>query len=177
MKTLIFSTIVLLSASFSVKADYNKFNNNFTTVHDSAKQSSLPQLLTLYFELKDALVNSDPAMASTHAALLLKAIDGVDIGSLSESERKTFVSLQPKLAYDARHISEVQKIDHQREHFASLSLNMYTLAKVAKLSNKPVYQEYCPMKKTYWLSSETAIKNPYFGKQMLTCGSVTNTIK
>jgi hypothetical protein len=33
------------------------------------------------------------------------------------------------------------------------------------------------MKKMYWLSSEAAIKNPYYGKMMLTCGSVTETIK
>jgi len=55
--------------------------------------------------------------------------------------------LQNKLSYDARHIAEVQKIDHQREHFASLSLNMYSLAKSVRLSNQPVYEDYCPMKK------------------------------
>jgi hypothetical protein len=29
----------------------------------------------------------------------------------------------------------------------------------------------------YWLSSEAVIKNPYYGKAMLTCGKVTETIK
>jgi uncharacterized protein DUF3347 len=122
-------------------------------------------------------VNSDPAAASTKAGLLLNSINGVDKSSLSVTEREIFVTLQDKLSFDARHISEVQKIDHQREHFASLSLNMYKLAKAVRLSVQPVYQEYCPMKKSYWLSNEPEIKNPYFGKQMLTCGSITNTIK
>jgi hypothetical protein len=33
------------------------------------------------------------------------------------------------------------------------------------------------MKKASWLSSEAAIKNPYFGSAMLTCGKVTATLK
>ncbi|HEY4936494.1 MAG TPA: DUF3347 domain-containing protein [Puia sp.] len=78
--------------------------------------------------------------------------------------------------HQTRHIAEVQKIDHQREHFASLSLNMYTLAKSVRLSSQPVYQDYCPMKKAYWLSAEKEIRNPYYGNQMLSCGSITNTL-
>jgi len=33
------------------------------------------------------------------------------------------------------------------------------------------------MKKTYWLSNEAAIKNPYYGNAMLNCGNVTDTMK
>jgi len=55
---------------------------------------------------------------------LLNAINRVHTKTLSANERKAFLPLQNKLSYDARHIAEVQKIDHQREHFASLSLNM-----------------------------------------------------
>ncbi|RYF82932.1 MAG: DUF3347 domain-containing protein, partial [Chitinophagaceae bacterium] len=36
---------------------------------------------------------------------------------------------------------------------------------------------YCPMKKALWLSNEKAIKNPYYGSAMLTCGKVTETIE
>jgi Cu(I)/Ag(I) efflux system membrane fusion protein len=42
-----------------------------------------------------------------------------------------------------------------------------------------VYKEYCPMafdnKGAYWLSESEEIRNPYFGKSMLTCGEVTTT--
>jgi hypothetical protein len=33
------------------------------------------------------------------------------------------------------------------------------------------------MKKAYWLSPDKAIKNPYYGSAMLTCGKVTETIQ
>jgi len=140
-------------------------------------ESSLSQLLSLYYDVKNALVNSDAATASAKSGELLKAITSVDLSSLSLTERNAFTSLHYKLEYDARHISETKELSHQREHFASLSQNMYALAKVVKLSAQPAYEQYCPMKKAYWLSSEAAIKNPYYGNGMLICGEVKDTLK
>jgi hypothetical protein len=51
------------------------------------------------------------------------------------------------------------------------------IAKASKLATEPIYQQYCPMKKSNWLSSEKPIKNPYYGSSMLTCGQVVATIK
>ena len=116
-------------------------------------------------------------MAANKSGELLQAINEIDTKSLSEQERKIFTSLQYKLAYDARHISEVKELPHQREHFANLSLKMYALAKAINLSAEPVYEQYCPMKNAYWLSNEKAIKNPYYGNTMLTCGEVEDTLK
>lgn len=143
---------------------------------DSTKQSPLTPLLNDYYELKNALVKDDSGAAAAKAADFLKAVNGVDMKALSGKEHTTFMALQDKLSMDARHISEVKNLSHQREHFASLSLNMYTLAKASKLSDQAIYQDYCPMKKTYWLSNEAAIKNPYFGNEMLTCGQVKETL-
>ena len=43
------------------------------------------------------------------------------------------------------------------------------------------YLDHCPMandgKGANWLSREKNIKNPYYGKAMLTCGKVTETLK
>lgn len=52
---------------------------------------------------------------------------------------------------------------------------MSTLVQSAMLSAQPVYLDYCPMKKSYWLSSEKAIQNPYYGKEMPACGSIEKT--
>ena len=60
---------------------------------------------------------------------------------------------------------------------AFFSNNFYSLAKAVKLSTQTIYQDYCPMKKAFWLSEVPAIKNPYYGKAMLTCGKITETIK
>jgi hypothetical protein len=140
------------------------------------KPTALTPLLASYYDIKDALIKSNSADAAAQAEKFLKAVNGVDIKSLPAADMTAFTSLQEKLAFDARHMSESKDIAHQREHFANFSANFFKLAKAAKLTDKPVYYAYCPMKKSYWLSSEAGIKNPYFGSQMLTCGKVAETL-
>jgi hypothetical protein len=147
------------------------------TVAIHAQQPGLAPVLSGYYGVRDALVRDDAKTAAAAAGELLKAVNGVNMSSLPEKDHKTFMALQNKLAFDARHISESSDIGHQREHFANLSANMVLLAKQAQLSQQPIYEQYCPMKKAYWLSSETVIRNPYFGSSMISCGKVTNTLK
>ncbi|SFD49392.1 Protein of unknown function [Chitinophaga sp. CF118] len=167
MKTFILSAILFASISFSAKADYNT----------AAQETPLSSLLSLYYNIKNALVSSDANTAAVQAGEFVKAINGIDMKALSEADMNAFMPLKEKLSFDAEHISGTKEIGHQRDHFKSFSDNFYKLAKAVKLSDKPVYQDYCPMKKAYWLSSESAIKNPYYGSQMLTCGKINDTIK
>ena len=141
-----------------------------------AKTSSLAPLLTSYYDIKNALINSNSKDAATHAAEFLKAVNGVDLKTIPAADMTAFMALKEKLAFDARHISESNDIEHQREHFAVFSTNFFKLAKAVKVTDQAVYYTYCPMKKSYWLSADAAIKNPYFGSQMLTCGKVTETL-
>ena len=149
----------------------------FAALAVHAQHPTLAPLLTNYYGVKDALVKDDVKAASAAAAQLLAAVETADRSAIPAKDHTAFMDVEAKLAYDARHISESTEIAHQREHFASLSANMATLAKQAHLSDRPIYEDYCPMKKVYWLSSDTTIRNPYFGNSMLTCGKVTTTLK
>lgn len=66
------------------------------------------------------------------------------------------------------------KLEHQREHFAMLSKDINDLIKTFGTTQK-LYQDYCPIydegKSGYWISENKEIRNPYYGAQMLTCGS------
>lgn len=137
----------------------------------------LSALLTNYYSIKNALVAGDAVKTANSAADFAKAINQTDVSKLSATDQKAFKAVQPKLVSDAKLIADAKDIAKQREVFAAFSTNMITLAKSAKLSDKEVYVDYCPMKKTYWLSAEQPIKNPYYGSSMLTCGSVKETIK
>lgn len=145
--------------------------------NDKKTQSKLQPLLELYYGIKDALVNSDGAAAAVKASEYVKTLKAIDANALSAPEKKILVSLKDKLIFDAEHISETKDVAHQRDHFSDFSNNMYKLVKEAGIPDETVYQAYCPMKKTYWLSREKEIRNPYYGKQMLTCGKVTETLK
>lgn len=136
---------------------------------DSVDQQQLSKLLTSYLGIKDGLVASNAKVVANKAEEFIKTINGIDYKIISESNVKILLK-------DATHISEAKDVNKQREFFASLSVNVGVLAKSVKLSAQPVYQMYCPMKKTYWLSDEKAVKNPYYGSSMLTCGKVVETI-
>ncbi|NOT90748.1 DUF3347 domain-containing protein [Ferruginibacter sp.] len=126
-------------------------------------------LLTSYYNLKDALVSSNATAAAASSAAFVKALNDIDKETLKDESRNALLT-------DANAISLSKDLKLQREKFATLSTNMFALAKTVKLSADPVYQQYCPMKKASWLSDNKAIKNPYYGSAMLTCGSVKQTL-
>lgn len=136
---------------------------------DSTRQYQLPQLLSLYYNIKDALVAGNTTVASQKAEDFIKTANTIDYKIISEGNINALLK-------DATPISESKDIKKQRQHFANLSANMATLAKAVKFTSQPVYRAYCPMQKANWLSSSKEIKNPYYGNAMLTCGKIVETI-
>ena len=159
MKKVFFFVAIIFAASI---------NKSFA--QDSRQQSQLSQLLTQYYSIKDALVDGNGPNASASAEQFIKTLNSIDYKVISEGNINTLLK-------DATSISETKDIKKQRDQFANLSNNMAALAKAVKLSSKPIYQVYCPMKKANWLSYEQTIKNPYYGSAMLSCGEVVKTIQ
>ncbi|MES2456403.1 MAG: DUF3347 domain-containing protein [Bacteroidota bacterium] len=125
-------------------------------------------LLPNYYNLKDALVAGNTTLAATKAAELVEAVSGADEKTVDKTVKESLIK-------HAGLIAASKALKTQRENFAILSDELISLAKKVKLSDVPVYQMYCPMKKSNWLSSEKTVKNPYYGSAMLTCGKVTET--
>lgn len=166
-----------------VKEDHSAHNHNATIeVKQEVKQevNQLKAVYDNYFAVKDALVKTDGNVSSAKAKELLTAITTVKMEKLDAETHMVWMKIQKDLVLDAEHISETKDASHQRDHFISLSKNMYSLLKVSKYE-QPVYYQFCPMandgKGANWLSKENAVKNPYYGSQMLTCGKVVETIK
>lgn len=151
----------------------NTTSNTDTTtkaaVADGQTQQQFSQLLSSYLNIKNALVTGDATSAASNADLFLRTANTIDFKVISEGNLHI-------LSNDAGKISSTKDLKKQREYFANLSSNMASVAKAFKLSNKPVYIQYCPMKKVSWLSTEKQIRNPYYGSSMLTCGEVTETL-
>ncbi len=127
-------------------------------------------VISSYLGLKDALVAGDASVAEAKGKVLLAAIGRVPKTGLKSDEN----ALLSKIEFDSRHISEVDNISHQREHFASLSNNLYTFLKVVKVNNTVLYRQYCTMNKRYFLSESDKGKDPYMG--MANCSKVTKTL-
>jgi hypothetical protein len=145
--------------------------------NNSETSERLNELLTSYYGVKNALIAEDGVTASTKAGEFLKALAEVKVEKMSAKEQKTWEEYAEKIKFDAEHITETKEASHQRDHFNDLSNNLFAILKAFKVNTAEVYQQFCPMKKAYWLSESADIKNPYYGKKMLTCGKVTETLK
>ncbi|NBG66421.1 DUF3347 domain-containing protein [Acidiluteibacter ferrifornacis] len=152
-------TTTLYSCNNSQKSDEK--NKTEQSTIDAGQASGV---LDNYLKVKDALVQSDGSAASKAAGKLILSIpDGQD-------------ELMKKIRFDAQHIADTENVDHQRDHFNTLSDNIYAWVKESNVNDQKLYKQYCPMafnnEGAYWLSAEKEVNNPYFGDKMLHCGSV-----
>jgi hypothetical protein len=160
----------------AVSGESKMVMNDHTTVSENQETNQLQTVFDNYFLLKDALVKTDSKTASAKSKELLTSIEAVKMESLKMDVHMVWMKVLKDLIADAKSISEAQDIKKQRELFKSLSKNTYELIKVSK-PTEAIYYQYCPMQDANWLSKENAVKNPYYGSQMLTCGKTVETIK
>ena len=159
----------------------NHTNHQHNGTENAAQETNqLTAVFDSYFSLKDALVKTDGTIASAQSKGLQTAINAVKMDKLPTDVHIVWMKVLNDLKRDAEQINGTKDIALQREHFMSLSKNIYALMKVAK-PTETVYYQFCPManegKGANWLSKESGVKNPYYGSQMLTCGKTVETIK
>lgn len=149
----------------------------------STKQQQDTQLKVVfdtYFALKDALVKTDNSAVAVEAKEMTTALSAIKMETLAMDVHMVWMKEMSGLMASATTIAASQDIKLQREIFIPFSKSIYELIKVAKYE-VPVYVQFCPManngKGANWLSKENAVKNPFYGSQMLTCGKVVETIQ
>ena len=169
-----------VAATSDITTRMKNMENNSELKTDQKAQNQLRPVFENYFLLKDALVKTDGKVASAVTKDLLISLNGVKMEKLAMDVHMVWMKVMKDLTTDAKSISETQDIKKQRMVFMSLSKNMYDLIKVAKYET-PVFYQFCPMadggKGANWLSKDNAIKNPYYGSQMMSCGKTVETIK
>lgn len=143
--------------------------------------ASMNKIVGRYLEMKNALANDKPKEAASAGAALEGEFKKFDKTNLTASQKKVYEALEDDAREHGEHIgANAANIKHQREHFDMLSKDIYDLVK-AFGSDQPLFKDFCPMyngnKGAIWLSEKKEIRNPYYGKKMLTCGSVKEEIK
>ena len=158
MKKIILISAIIISALQTISAK---------EVKDSlVGKDPIGAVVSAYYNLKNALAKDDGSLASTNAKELFKAIDECSKNKMTDTQHKIWVKYSEKLSYDAEHIKGTTDIDHQREHFVSLSKNMYEVIKAFNTNTAMVYYQFCPMandgKGASWISEVEKISNPYW---------------
>ena len=108
---------------------------------EAQKEDQLTSVFDTYFSVKDALVSSNGNDAAGKAKQMLLAIKSVKMEKLDMKVHMVWMKVVKDLTEDAEHISETKDPKHQRDHFITLSKNVYQLMKVSKQA-APVYIQW-----------------------------------
>jgi Cu(I)/Ag(I) efflux system membrane fusion protein len=153
---------------------------NFRDQAPQAFQAQLNEVVQAYLGLKEALVQADVKAAEEYSTRMTAALQNTD-GSLLDGTARTF--WEEKKTFLARHLRlslEAQDIAAKRENFVFLSTPMVKVVQAFGGGGQELYIQYCPManenRGAYWVSQEKAIRNPFMGESMLTCGEVKKKI-
>lgn len=140
-----------------------------TTEMPVIQDRTFQTLVTVYLDLNKAMVASDAEAARSIASRLLTTLANLDAENNLEAFKK-----------EVNNILEADDLKQQRIHFAPLSQQFYQLVKANQGQQITLYKQHCPMaldgKGAFWLSDSKEIENPYYGEQMLTCGTVKETL-
>lgn len=152
-------------------------NQQVKAVDENQDEADFSPVIKNYFELKDALVESDETEAKKAGKKLLSAIADFDKSEYPEQEEKINAALSGAQQH-AKLISD-GSLEEQRKSFKELSGNISDFASLTE-NEGTIYQDFCPMyddgKGGIWLSATKEIKNPYYGDKMMKCGTVQKTI-
>ncbi len=145
---------------------------------------SYDQLLNAYYAVKDALVASDTAKATAAALQLIGASDSLKVseiqGDTTGMIKETAKSYTANISTTAKILAESKTLDEKRKQFEMIADALWQLTRTVKYDGQKVYWQYCPMafndKGAYWMSNNPVVMNPYFGDEMLHCGSSEDSL-
>lgn len=124
------------------------------------------RILSAYLAIHGALASDDGKTATREATRLVSALEGGGAAALKSP---------------ATGLAGAESLQKQREYFSGLSAALEGAIRSGAL---PLHEELrrfnCPMafdnRGADWLQRDSAVRNPYFGKVMLECGSETGRL-
>lgn len=132
-----------------------------------------PALIDSYLNIAEALADDDFKGASGAVKPASEALNAKGEGvELTEAEAKALVG-------DVAALAGAKDIAAMRAAFKNFSDSMIAFVKRTNSNSKPLYILHCPMFQggANWMQSDKTVKNPFYGKQMLECGNVKETIE
>lgn len=144
------------------------------------KQSAAIKMITQdYLRIKEALVNGNAGEAAKAGGDMWNVIRSVDKSLFTAAQNEAYESVATEIKTQAKQIADnAADIHQQRNAFAAMSRNAYELVK-AFGAGTTLYHTHCPMYHdgAMWLSDSKEIKNPFYGEEMMNCGSVQEQIQ
>mgnify|MGYP002398438659 CR=1 FL=1 len=202
MKKALLVVLVLILAVFAVwkfvfkKNDVeldggNKLVAMSVSKHSQVFNESMQKVMNAYYAMTEAFVQWDSSAVQAKGEALKQALDSLKI---TEMQKDTAIYPVANDQWEAVK-SEIDgmitdsTLADKRASLNMLSQQMFDLLRIIKYDVAKVYFQECPMAlnnyemAANWLSPVDSIRNPYlglkdpkYGKEMVTCGSTKSTL-
>jgi Protein of unknown function (DUF3347) len=160
------------------------------SILDEPCNTKLNKMLADYYLLKDGFVATDAAKVDSAAAKFIISTDSFAAAFTNMKFKDDTLNYIAKwkvyldtIKIESNKLITLKDVscELKRVPFSKLSDQLFSFLKLTKIKNAGIYQQHCPMafedKGANWLSNESDIKNPYFGKKMLECGDLVDSLK
>lgn len=191
MKKLLYAIPVLLIAACGNKKSGEQKTTETAPIEvkasttSAAFNASFEEVLAQYYALKDALIGDDTTAANHAASALITASANVKLDELKSIDTSNIIiptakSYGDNITSESKGLLGETDIEQKRKSFQMISGALFDYVRTVRFDKQKVYLLHCPMAfdntGADWISSTTEIKNPYFGKKMLTCGAVKDSV-
>jgi hypothetical protein len=129
-----------------------------------------PKVLNQYIEIEKSLAQDNLALVAELGENFKKSLEALTKEDLKETEKKEMTELLGVVTQ----FSESKNNTEYRIRFGNISKMIVTHLKSHKGETKDLQLFFCPMFPqgyAFWVQKKPeALANPYWGKEMLTCG-------
>jgi len=133
-----------------------------------------------YLAMKDALVSDDLEKAKNTGIEFITHVEKIKMSLFEGESQQVWQKLSGELKKALQQIPKMNTLAQIRKPFEQISDHMIDLERVFNANKGALYIQHCPMTNNNqgadWLSTSKEIRNPYYGKEMLTCGRVTGEL-
>lgn len=159
--------------------EHNFESFNRETVPDAFRKQ-LDRLADPYLGAKDALTNGNLQSASSAMTRFKEVLSHIDMNLIKDNEQmQAWMTRQQALRKHTEAVLQTGQLDAFRKQFALLSealVKTFTMFGI----ERELFVQFCPMARdgegAYWVSSQSAIVNPYMEEKMPGCGEITEEL-
>lgn len=159
------------------------FLSSFAQAQLTSKEEVTPELVEKreaqkkeitqnYLALKNSFLLSDSLAVAKNAEALKNSLKNFRFKKLSLEKMNEATTSRKQIIELADQLISNKNINKQRKVFETLSVKYWEQASKFKATDATLYLQICPMTGAVWTSDSKEIKNPYYPKNMLTCGEV-----
>lgn len=140
------------------------------------REEQKKEITKSYLALKNSLILSDSLVAVKSAVALTNSLKNFKFKKLTLEQMNIATISRKEIIELANQIAATKNINKQRKIFETLSVKYWDQTSKFKAADQTLYLQVCPMTGAVWTSDSKEIKNPYYPKNMLTCGEVKATL-